>query len=482
MRRGILGRLAPCLPAPLRVAPLLLTSFLAASGLPAPVTAADVFNYDRFGAVSLYHGHGRPHEVVLLVSGDDGWDAAGAALAQRLADKGALVAGIDFRHYRERLEAATEACVSPASDLENLSHYLQAKEGIKEYLEPLLVGYGSGATVVYATLAEAPEGLFKGALSVGFSAELDMKKALCDSPAMATHVRRDANDAVQGLTVSAATQLPGKWIVVGREDDPSANKEFVAAVPGAEWLPQIDPAFAELTAVQTKGKRASVPGALSDLPLIVVAAPPGSDSQWFGVFLTGDGGWVGLDKGVSMELAKNGIPVVGWDSLKYFWKRRTPDGAAHDLDRVVRYYAHAWGKAHVLLIGYSQGADTLPFMINRLPAATHQLVGFTTLLGISDNALWEFHLATWLGNPAKGIPTTPELERWSGSPYLCIYGESDADAACEQETGHDGTALKMSGGHHFGGGYDKIAAEILSRLPATAAPPTAASPNLPVAR
>jgi len=40
----------------------------------------------------------------------------------------------------------------------------------------------------------------------------------------------------------------------------------------------------------------------------------------------------------------------------------------------------------VLLIGYSQGADTLPFMVNRLPAATRELVGFTTLLGISDNA------------------------------------------------------------------------------------------------
>jgi type IV secretory pathway VirJ component len=32
-------------------------------------------------------------------------------------------------------------------------------------------------------------------------------------------------------------------------------------------------------------------------------------------------------------------------------------------------------------------------------------------------------------------------------------------------TGADGSAIKMPGGHHFGGGYPQIAAEILSRLP-----------------
>ncbi len=448
-------------------------------------SVADVFNYDRFGAVHIYRGHGRPRDVVLLISGDRGWTQAAAGLAQHLADRGALVAGIDFAHYRDSLEQATETCVSPDSDLENLSHYLQSKLGVKKYLEPILVGTDAGAALAYATLAVAPEGLFKAALSIGFSPDLNLKKALCDTPAMTAEVRRDAGGAPQGVTVSPAAQLSGPWIVV--QDDSTAAaaanaatvRKFVAAVPGAQLvqvhggplkagttaLPQIDAAYARLAGVRADVKSVALPPALADLPLIVVPAPARSGGQWFGVFLSGDGGWVGLDKGVSMELAKHDIPIVGWDALKYFWTRRTPEGAAHDLDRVVSYYSHAWRRPHVLLIGYSQGADTIPFMINRLPAATHELVGFTTLLGISDNALWEFHLATWLGNPAKGIPTAPELQRWSGSPYLCIYGESDADAACAEETGHDGTALKLGGGHHFGGGYTKIADEILARLP-----------------
>jgi type IV secretory pathway VirJ component len=428
---------------------------------------AETFNYDRFGTVRIYRGRGRLHDAVLLLSGDAGWDATAAALAHHLADKGSLVAGIDLRHYREALEQAAEACVSPASDLENLSHYLQSKLQVKTYLVPVLVGYRSGATLAHATLVEAPDGLFKGALGIGPATDLGLKKSVCGN-------------------LSASADLRKNWIVLEEDRGATTGHAPGAYGAGAEGAAvdaaAVDAALTRLAAAHDEIKPAALPAALADLPLILVPSRTGESEQegghadgdrWFGVFLTGDGGWVGLDKGVSTELAKHDIPIIGWDSLKYFWKRRTPEGAARDLDRVLRYYSKVWGRTHVLLIGYSQGADTMPFMINRLPAATHTLVGYTVLLGISDNALWEFHVATWLGSPAKGIPTAPELDHWSGAPYLCIYGESDADAACAQETGHDGTALKMTGGHHFGGGYDKIADEILSRLPRTASPDSA---------
>ena len=453
-----------------------------AAAAPAP---AEVFNYDRFGAISVYRSHGYPRDVVLLVSGDNGWDPVAASMAQRLADKGAMVAGIDIRHYRGQLEAAPEACVSPASDFENLSHYLQSKLGLKKYLVPMLVGYASGATLVYATLAEAPAALFKGALSIGFCPDLDLKKAVCRSTHIETTPRLDSKGLLLGTRFSPATELPGKWISLQGERDQVCPaplmQKFIASISGSEvmmlptethdysidesWMPQYEAAYARLAASRPETKSAALPAAVADLPLIIVPARAGSTGGWFGVFLTGDGGWVGLDKGVASELAKHDIPIIGWDSLKYFWSPRTPDGASRDLNRVLRHYSRAWGRSHVLLIGYSQGADTMPFMVNRLPLATRELVGFTTLLGMSDNAVWEFHIANWLGNPAKGVPTAPELERWSGSPYLCLYGESDGDSACAQLAGHDGSALKMPGGHHFGGRYSEIADEILSRLP-----------------
>ena len=206
------------------------------------------------------------------------------------------------------------------------------------------------------------------------------------------------------------------------------------------------------------------PPPVADLPLVVVPAA-GAASPWFTILVSGDGGWAALDRGVSRDLAKHGIPVVGWNSRKYFWQARTPDGISADLDRVIRHYARTWNKSHVILVGYSQGADTMPFMVNRLPTESRAQVDLTALLALSDNALFEFHMGNWLGNPSGGIATAPELQHWSGAPYLCLYGEDDPDSVCAEATGKEGIAVKMPGGHHFGGGYAGIAAEILSRLP-----------------
>src|SRR6266550_1867607 len=66
---------------------------------------------------------------------------------------------------------------------------------------------------------------------------------------------------------------------------------------------------------------------LAVLPLIFVPATSGT-SDTLVVFVSGDGGWAAIDKGVSRVFAANGMPVIGLDALKYFWTRRTPDHAS----------------------------------------------------------------------------------------------------------------------------------------------------------
>ena len=452
----------------------------AAAGVPPPAAKPLIFHYPRFGAVSVYRGAGEPTDFVLFLSGDGGWNLGVVSIARHLAAEGAIVAGIDIRHYLRELGRASTVCVSPAVDFENLSHFLQARLGLKRYLQPTLAGYSSGATLAYATLVESPEGLFKGALSLGFCPDLDLKKPPCRGSGIESSPRRNAHGIRTGVNFLPAKHLSGSWISLQGEIDEvcaaPVTKKFIAEVPGAQivdlpkvghgygvqenWLPQFDAAYRRITA-----PRAPAPAQVADLPLAVVAAAAGTTSSWFAVFLSGDGGWVGIDRGVSKDLALHGIPVVGWDSLKYFWSARTPDGAARDLDRVLRHYAKIWGRSRALVVGYSQGADTLPFMVNRLPPQTRALVGLTALLGLSDSADFEFHFTNWLGASHGGIPTAPELARWSGSPYLCLYGKADREAACAQAAGKNGAVVEMPGGHHFDGGYGAIATEILAHLP-----------------
>jgi type IV secretory pathway VirJ component len=206
-----------------------------------------------------------------------------------------------------------------------------------------------------------------------------------------------------------------------------------------------------------------VPAALSDLPIVTVPAVPGSPAgDTFAIILSGDGGWAGLDKDVAGALSAAGIPVIGLDSLRYFWSPRTPAGLAADIERLTRYYLAELGKQRVLLIGYSQGADVLPFAVNLLPQATRSHVAVTAIMGMSEHALFEFHMTSWIADDDSGPATLPEVDKIIGIPVLCVYGTEETDSLCPKLDPHKATIVKLKGGHHFDGDYAGLARLILA--------------------
>jgi type IV secretory pathway VirJ component len=248
------------------------------------------------------------------------------------------------------------------------------------------------------------------------------------------------------------------------------TREFVSNVHGAAvaFLPEVsakpvDAAFARLVNSNIAARVAVPPAALGDLPVIEVAAQPnGASSDAFAIIMSGDGGWAGLDKDIAAALSAKGIPVVGLDSLRYYWSPRTPQGLAADTDRMIRYYLSHFGKKRVLLIGYSQGADVLPFAVNRLPEATKNTVALTAILGMSEHALFEFHVSSWISDSNSGPATLPEVNRITGMPVLCIYGEDERDSLCPKLDATKIIVVKVKGGHHFDGNYAALADEILA--------------------
>jgi type IV secretory pathway VirJ component len=238
----------------------------------------------------------------------------------------------------------------------------------------------------------------------------------------------------------------------------SAASAPVAEPPAAAF----EAAYARL-AVQRVALGAP-PAQLDDLPIVEV--PPGREAAGtrFAVMLSGDGGWAGIDKGIAAALVKQDVPVVGFDSLRYFWTVRTPQGLALDLDRLIRYYAAHWRRSEVILIGYSQGADVLPFALNRLPAKTRASVRLAALLGPGQKASFEFHVTNWIGASGER-PIAPEAQRLSSSTTLCIYGSDERDSLCPLLAPEHAQILALPGGHHFGGDYDALATRILSAAP-----------------
>ena len=217
-------------------------------------------------------------------------------------------------------------------------------------------------------------------------------------------------------------------------------------------------AYARLSApAQASGPR---PTDIKDLPVTEVPASGAGDE--FALLLSGDGGWAGLDQELAARLAASGVPTVGLNSLKYFWSERTPQETASDVARLLRHYLAAWGKQRVLLIGYSFGADVLPFVVNRLPADLRERVASVSLLGIDANASFEVSIADWVGSGGGGAPTRPELAALTQLPVLCIYGAGESDSICPGLTAGRIARAQIGTGHHFGGEYAQLADRILA--------------------
>jgi type IV secretory pathway VirJ component len=450
----------------------LIVNAMALAQAPASLPAnATRLSHGRFKDVVVYVPEEAATSFVLFISPDEGWNAAAQAMALALVRQGAMVAGIDLPKFKTMLAADGAECVSPDGDLENLSHYIQAYLHNPSYLAPLLAGISSGGTLAYAALAQAPKDTFAAALTSGFCPRLNWDKPLCKGSGLES-VRSPQASGVDLLPIK---HLNNPWVSIESPQDArcplSEVREFVARVRGAAIAavpanlsaPAFSAAFAKLATPNPSLQVAPPPAALGGLPVIEVAAQPGSDSSdSFAILMSGDGGWAGLDQDIAAALSAKGIPVVGLDSLRYYWTPRTPDSLAADTDRIIRYYLARFGKKNVLLIGYSQGADVLPFAVNRLPQATRARVALTAILGMSEHALFEFHVSSWIADDNSGPPTLPEVNRISGVPVLCIYGEDEKDSLCPKLDAHRFKVVKVKGGHHFDGDYAGLAREIMA--------------------
>jgi type IV secretory pathway VirJ component len=458
---------------------LLLVATMVATLVPRPAAAqVETLTAPTFGRISVYAPPGAPDAVVLFISGDGGWNLGVVAMAERLRDLGALVVGIDIRSFERGLAASGGGCSYPAGNLEELSRHVQLHRKLASYKRPILVGYSSGATLVYAALASAPPEAFAGAISLGFCPDILIRPPLCEMRGLKTRNRHDK----LGYDVQPFPGLTVPWVALQGEIDqvcnPAGTRAFVAATGGARmislpkvghgfgvprnWEAQFLDAYRAVARAQPEPPRPTAPET-ADLPLVEVPAAGGTPRDDMAVIVTGDGGWAEIDKSIGAALAAEGVPTVGLSSLRYFWTPRTPDSAAADLARIVRHYTDAWQKRRVTLVGYSFGADVLPFLVTRLPPDVLSRVSKVALLGLSPTASFEFHVADWFGGgSATAYRTVPEVERVS-VPVLCIRGSDEKDSACSSLTGRTISTVTIGEGHHFGGDYRRVADAILHR-------------------
>ena len=222
----------------------------------------------------------------------------------------------------------------------------------------------------------------------------------------------------------------------------------------------------------------------------VSTAPPAGKSDVMAIIYSGDGGWADLDRRLGIAFIDRGIPVLGVNTFKYYWRERTPEESARQLDALMTKYVAQWGKRRVWLVGFSFGADVLPTIVSRLGPANRARVTQLVLLSASKNlnfeielegymssqGWWKEHIKTFLQrvNPVRHYDARPPLLALQGKPpVVCYYGldERDDSVCAEPDMPKWITVHAKPGGHHFDGGYQPLAAQMIDELPAAAADP-----------
>lgn len=313
--------------------------------------------------------------------------------------------------------------------------------GLKQLQGPatLVSGIGPGAVLAWRWLAEQ-----KNDKAQAVSVDLALEKPGC------THL----------LPKSAAH---GHWLVAWNDNPDDTSAGFVRDQPNAETsisnydinLPQVLNNELHKILVGTDQGGLSIP---------VVEVPASQARDTVTLFLSGDGGWRDLDRDVAEEMAKIGYPVVGIDTLRYYWQHKSPEQSAQDLTELMQHYRQVWGTKRFILTGYSFGADVLPAIYNRLPASEQQGVDAIILLAFARTGSFEIEVEGWLGNAGTEAATGPEMAKLPADKVVCIYGvEETAESGCTDKTAV-GEAIQLPGGHHFDENYPALAKRLVDEI------------------
>jgi type IV secretory pathway VirJ component len=435
-----------------------LRTLVAISAWLALITPSFALDGGRYGEVRVAIPKGTPRGYVVLYSDAGGWTPEDQGRLDAIAAAGALAVGVDTDAYLARVAAVDAPCDQLVGDTEGLSRKLQREYAGAEYFFPILAGAGKGGALAAAILTQAPDATLSGAVSLDPWSVLQTSHRFCprvpsrgdggEPQHFQAPVLREFWTVALSPAVTPETRDHFETL---RESSPQFEVRTLNAPPQPQLL-------ASLVAPHL------VPddfASLAGLPLVDL--PASSQSHLMAVFLSGDGGWRDIDKTIAENLQALGVSVVGWDSVRYFWRKKTPEQTAADLSAVILAYSAKWHSDKVALIGFSFGADVLPFVYDRLRPTIKPSVKLISLLSVGRAADWEIRVLGWLGAApsAEATPLGPAIQPISGKLIQCFYGDRDTGSFCPELAGRGAEVIEKKGIHHFDGNYVLIAHQIL---------------------
>jgi type IV secretory pathway VirJ component len=200
-----------------------------------------------FGEVAIYRPKIPSKGLALFASGDGGWNLGVLDMAHEAAAAGFWVAGFNTPKFLKALDAGDAECSDADGLIAKLGAALVQTLDLPLDTRPVVIGYSSGATVVYAALAADAGRRLGGGISLGFCPDLLIRKPFCAGKGGLTQQKQQV--APFGYVFDKRETVDARWrILQGESDtvcDPKFAPEFAQGQPDAKavLLPKVGHGF-----------------------------------------------------------------------------------------------------------------------------------------------------------------------------------------------------------------------------------------------
>lgn len=404
------------------------------------------------------------------------------ALSRRFSEEGLLVIEVEPSRFQSGRTKTGRGCDEMSDCLVALSAYVQRQKHLKLNFLPTLISYGEAGEYAESSWHEAPQFAFNSVISVDYcpkntalhstGMQRHTKWVILESPAQNKKCSNLATDI--GYS-SGSSHFIGKFdIVISRlSSDPNVK-------PGGlvRWV------IGHLGAIKKEETR--IPASINhtnidDLQTVVIDPGKSGHHDSFVILYSGDGGWAEFTDDLAAAISHKNLPVVGINSMRYFWKEKNPERGAKDLARLIKFYGAKWHAKTVYLVGFSFGAGTLPFFVRRLPPDLMKSVERVVLVAPYRKADFEFFISDWLFNDDRGLEIMPEIQKLGlAIKPVCIFPTNEKDVSlCTQNKDAPLTPIGLPGGHHFEGKTSLVVEALLGQSKESNKESTKVLPGVP---
>ncbi len=182
-------------------------------------------------------------------------------------------------------------------------------------------------------------------------------------------------------------------------------------------------------------------------------------------YLSGDGGLNNFSTSLCGSLNKKGYDVIALNSKSYFWERKTPEQTSVDVTNYLNTKLQGRKNQQVVIIGYSFGADVVPFILTRLPKSLGDKIIVSFLMASSGSTDFEIHWSDIFGgNSKRSMDVVTELNKLGDDKIVLISGSDENSLPANKITLKRYTHEVLPGGHHFDGDTNEIVKVILNDI------------------